>query len=92
MDRFDNFLRSCDPELMLNTVEFFVKIGQHMSGVKEDIAERINSSLFSSLHDGYSLSTIGNTDNVNWECIFVILKTIHKLTNDHVYAQVFNKN
>jgi len=55
-----------------------------MSGVKEYFAERINSSLFLSLHDEYSLSTIGNHENVNWEYNFVILKTIHKLTNDHV--------
>lgn len=52
MNKLDDYLRSCDLELLTNTVEVFVLISQKMLSVKEDIAERLKLSLFSSFNDG----------------------------------------
>lgn len=76
MNKLDDFLRSADIEVMLSTVDCFVIIADRVDGIREDVADRIRHTLFASLHDGYSIMSIGNEDNVNWEYNFIILKTI----------------
>jgi len=89
MNKLDDYLRSSDLEVMLSTVDFFALISDKMDGMKEDVADRIRHTLFASLNDGYSIMSIGNEENVNWEYNFIILKTIYKLTKDVTYAKVF---
>lgn len=92
MNKLDDQLRSADIEVMLSTVDFFVLVAEKLDGIREDVADRIRHTLFASLHDGQSIMSIGNEENVNWEYNFIILKTIYRLTKDNTYAKVFQNS
>jgi len=91
MDKLDELLKTNDFELFLNIVDFFVKVSNHLDGIKEDVAVRLKHPLFSFIHDGYSLDCISNPDNAkfNFNNTYIILKKIEEVTKDKIYAQVF---